>query len=347
MCLQLELFPDYPRLPALPTISTPDRWWGAWRAFDFPESDNKRMAENPEHANTIANAKNAIEMMLAKLPHSFAAVDTFMYILLEKKDKKGNSTFIRDRLAPDVMLAYEVADLEPDEERASFNLPKEKERLILEYQKNNPHVEPPKVEDIHINMFTIEVMSPSNYRNKKDQFKRWQFYQNAGVQEYLVIHTRKAENRKKKELSLEFYVRQNGYLTRIIDLAEHTSYVAGLCFGIENETLIIKDLEGNVFLEYVQEVALRKEAEAKLTEAEAKAKEAETKAKAEEAKAKAEEKARKKAEKQVLAEKKARKRAEEEAKEEARTNAELLAQLAGLRKTLANAGLAETVFTNA
>ncbi|TAE18285.1 MAG: hypothetical protein EAZ95_04600 [Bacteroidetes bacterium] len=334
MCLQLELFPDYPRLPALPTISTPDRWWGAWRAFDFPESDNKRMPENPDHANTVANAKNAIEMMLAKLPRSFAAVDTFMYILLEKKDKKGNSTFIRDRLAPDVMLAYEVADLEPEEEeRASFILPKEKERLILEYQKKNPDAEPLKVEDIHINMFTIEVMSPSNYRDKKDQFKRWQFYQNAGVQEYLVIHTRSAENRKKKELSLEFYVRQNGYLTRIIDLAEHTSYVAGLCFGIENETLIIKDLEGNVFLEYVQEVALRKEAEAKLTEAEVKAKEAE-------AKAKAEEKARKKAEK-------AQKRAEEEAKEEARTNAELLAQLAELRKTLANAGLAETVFTNA
>jgi hypothetical protein len=219
-------------------------------------------------------------------------------------------------------------------------LPIEKERLILEYQKNNPHVEPPKVEDIPINMFTIEVMSLSNYRDKKDQFKRWQFYQNAGVQEYLVIHTRSAENRKKKELSLEFYVRQNGYLTRIIDLAEHTSHVAGLCFGIENDTLIIKDLEGNVFLEYVQEVlwrkkevVLRKEAEAKLTEAETKAK--------------AEEKARKKAEKQVLAERKARERAEEEAKEEARTNAELLAQLAGLREVLANAGLAETVFTNA
>jgi hypothetical protein len=323
MCLQLELFPDYPRLPALPAIAVPDRWWGAWRAFDFPESDNNRMPENPEHANTVANAKNAIEMILAKLPRSFAAVDTFMYILLEKKDKKGNSTFIRDRLAPDVMLAYEVADLLPEEERASFNLPIEKERLILEYQKNNPHVEPPKVEDIPINMFTIEVMSLSNYRDKKDQFKRWQFYQNAGVQEYLVIHTRSAENRKKKELSLEY-----------------TSHVAGLCFGIENDTLIIKDLEGNVFLEYVQEVlwrkkevVLRKEAEAKLTEAETKAK--------------AEEKARKKAEKQVLAERKARERAEEEAKEEARTNAELLAQLAGLREVLANAGLAETVFTNA
>jgi Putative restriction endonuclease len=330
MCLQLELFPDYPRLPALPAIAVPDRWWGAWRAFDFPESDNKPMAENPEHANTIANAKNAIEMILAKLPRSFAAVDTFMYILLEKKDKKGNSTFIRDRLAPDVMLAYEVADLLPEEERASFNLPIEKERLILEYQKKNPDAEPMKVEDVHINMLTIEVMSPSNYRNKKDQHKRWQFYQNAGVQEYLVIHTRSAENRKKKELSLEFYVRQNGYLTRIIDLAEHTSHVAGLCFGIENDALIIKDLEGNVFLEYVQEVLLRKKAEAKLTEAEAKVK--------------AEENARKKAEKQVLAERKARERAEEEAKEEARTNAELLAELAELRKALANAGLVETVF---
>lgn len=327
MYLQLELFPDYPRLPALPTISTPDRWWGAWRAFEFPESDNKRMAENPEHANNIVSIKNAIEAVLPTLPRAFSAADTFMYILLEKKDKKGNSTFKSKKLAPDVMLAYEVADLEPEEEeRASFILPKEKERLILEYQKKNPDAEPLKVEDVHINMLTIEIMSPSNYRDKKDQHKRWQFYQNAGVQEYLVIHTRSAENRKKKELSLEFYVRQNGYLTRIIDLAEHTSHVAGLCFGIENETLTIKDLEGNLFLEYAQEVVLRKEVEAKLTEAEAKAK--------------AEEKARKKAEK-------AQKRAEEEAKEEARTNAELLAQLAELRKTLANAGLAETVFTNA
>ena len=339
MCLQLELFPDYPRLPALPTISTPDRWWGAWKAFDFPESDNKRMAENPEHADGIVYIKNILSYVLPTLPRAFCAADTLMYILLEKKDKKGNSTFKSKKLAPDVMLAYEVADLLPSEDRASFNLPKEKERLILEYQKNNPDAEPPKVEDVNIVMLVVEIMSPSNYRDKKDQHNRWQFYQNAGVQEYLVIHTRNEKNRKKKELSIEFYVRQNGYLARMIDLPEHTSNVAGVRVKVENNKLIMTDLEGNTFLEYEQEVKTRKIERAAREKAEAEVlAEREARERAEELAIEAEKKLTK-AEKRAMEAEKARERAEEEAREEERTNAELLLELAELRSMLSKANL--------
>jgi hypothetical protein len=48
------------------------------------------MAESPEHADEIVRIKNALSAVLPNLPRAFSAVDTFMYAILERKDKQGN-----------------------------------------------------------------------------------------------------------------------------------------------------------------------------------------------------------------------------------------------------------------
>jgi hypothetical protein len=325
MVYQFELFPEYPRLAPSVLIPTPHPLFEAWKQFDMPSYDNRKMAESPEHANEIVRIKNAISAILPHFPDAFAAVDTFVYLLLPPKRMVGKP--ILKRLAPDVFLACNVVK----RDRESFNLQREKELLVAQYAQENPTEASLSLDEVELLMFTVEVMSRSNYRDKKDQYKRWLFYQNMGVKEYLVIHTRQAPERKEKELSLEFYVRQDGFLARMLDFPVQTSQMTGLKFSVENNKLVITDLDDNVFFEYEQEIKLRKraEAEAKLAKAEAKKAKAEEKLAQKEAKQEAE--ARKKAEseeklaqKEAKREAEARKKAEAEAEEERKVAEEAL-----------------------
>ena len=118
MELQLELFSNYPRLAPPVIVERPDLLDKAWELFDYPENDGENTAESPEHADEIINIKNAISAMLSEIPKSFAAVDTNFYLIMRERNAKGLPIMRQRKLAPDITVALNVADVE----RNSFNL---------------------------------------------------------------------------------------------------------------------------------------------------------------------------------------------------------------------------------
>ena len=253
MGIQLTLFPDYPC--SLPTkiVTRPDPLDWAWELFDYPESDPEDMAENPLHGDQVIAIKNALTAMLSQMPNSFVAMDTFFYYTIRQK-VEGVINVAQQKLAPDVLV---VLDL-PKRRRGSFSLEKERQYVQRQHEKKNPNAPPLDEKKINWRMLTVEVMSPSNYADKNDQWKRWNFYNQAGVEEYIVIHTEDEAN-----LSIEMFYRRDGVLMRQLNFSEQTSFVGRIKLCIVNNELVIKDLDNDIFHEYKDERLLRKEAEAK------------------------------------------------------------------------------------
>ncbi len=264
MVIQLELFPDYPRLAYTPPAPPPSEWdWlqEAWDTLYYPEeNDNDIMGQNSTQDLLINYIRAVLQACLVHVENGFVASDLFMHRTIEIQDKDLRNVPLKQAevLAPDVLF---VSNALPTEERGSFNAKKEEKLLREAWLKK--HGTEMSNKDFRMQMFVIEIMSPSNYQDKNDQFKRYNFYKEEGVYEYLVIHT------KNNKLSLEFYTRIGGLLMRTLDLPTQTSALACVTFTIEDGDLVMRTLTGDKFNRYDDEREIRINAQSLLKSQEA------------------------------------------------------------------------------
>ncbi len=242
--MQIELFPDYPYLPALPLLPV-HTWKEDWKNFDYPFEDNQPMAQNPEQANMIIYLKSVIEAVTEHLESNcFVGVDVFVYYSKQKITYKNGKKRIKTQkhvLAPDIMLATGVAP----HKRTSFVLEDEQARMEESAGK--------------MKMLAIEIMSESNYKDKTDFLKRYNFYNQLGVDEYIIVHT-------KKGLNIEAFWRIGGTLQRVFQYENYIIDMLNISLNIENEQLVVRTQQGDEFLAYGNEREIRLQAQMLLQE---------------------------------------------------------------------------------
>jgi|GEM_PF-1918872 len=312
MYVQLALFPDYPSLPPPPPPLTEQEWYeSAWARLNYPEEDDIPMCQNTQQGEIIVYVKTVLDTCLARLKNGLVAADLMIYRTLSTEEHIARGRKIdQESLAPDVMLVTGVATVE---KRGSYDRSKEEEKLRKKWRAENGTQMPQS--EIDIRMFVVEVMSPSNYADKRDIYKRLCFYSREGVDEYLVIHT-------KPNLWLDMYTKTNGTLARMFNSDTHESALAKVSFGIEQGELVLRTQTGDVFEHYEDEREMRISAQS-LVKSTAEALEKEREAK-------------EKAERNTFAERKAKEKAEWtlllERQEEANTLAEAEAKYKAMQE---------------
>ena len=244
MELQLELFPDYPRLPPpLPLPSVWDWYEEAWQTLEYPEEDDIPMAQNTQQGEIITYIKGVLDACLTYIENGFVAADLFIHYTHPPQDnaKKGKV----ESLAPDILL---VSGVMSAKKRGSYERKREIRKIqkayLAEHGKELPE------DDIIIRTLVVEVMSDSNYADKNDLAKRYNFYNLNEVDEYLVVHTQ-------PNMWLEMYSRMEGSLMPLLAEDSFESGLAQVRFTIENDALVIRTLEGDTFLHYENEREMR------------------------------------------------------------------------------------------
>jgi Uma2 family endonuclease len=253
--MQLELFPDFPRLlaSALPTIHD---WSQDWKLFDYPTEDNENMAQSKKQADTILYLNIVLETVLKRMKQDyFIGADVFVYFTRKERVLKAPGKYAYESVqyssSPDVFLAMGNG-LQSEAEPESFIREK-----VLE-----------QTEDIPPRMIAIEILSKSNYKDKNDQKKRFKFYNELGVDEYIVVHT-------KPEMSFEVYWRLGDTLQPVMFYEKHKYDCPLLNVGFQIDKKVIgktkkgKDISKQYlskFNKYDTELEMREEAEQKAEE---------------------------------------------------------------------------------
>lgn len=254
--MQLELFPDYPRLPVPVVPSSPPAFdfSEAWKAFDYPFDELESMGQSSEQSDVTTYLKSVIEAALEALQaEHFVGDDVFVYYTSldhTKLDENGKPKPKRERLSPDIFVATPVAK----HKRTSFI--KEKELDLLGSRRDD------------LRMLSIEMLSDSNYADKEDAKTRHTFYDGLGVEEYIVIHTQ-------PEMSLQVFWRMpNGRLEPTLFYQSHYVQMLGISLHIEPTSdtsksgiLYAKDANGERFENYANAQKVKKAAQAQLKEA--------------------------------------------------------------------------------
>jgi hypothetical protein len=265
--MQLELFPDYPRLPVPIVPSSPPAFdfSEAWKAFDYPFDELESMGQSSEQSDVTTYLKSVIEAALEALQvEHFVGDDVFVYYTSldhTKLDENGKPKPKRERLSPDIFVATPVAK----HKRTSFI--KEKELTLLGSRRDE------------LRMLSIEMLSDSNYADKEDAKTRHTFYDGLGVEEYIVIHTQ-------PEMSLQVFWRMpNGRLELTLFYQSYYVQMLGISLHIEPTSdtsksgiLYAKDANGERFENYANARSVKKAAQAQLKEANKQLEEAEKRA---------------------------------------------------------------------
>lgn len=261
--MQLELFPDYPRLSPPQLVLPPVKDWTwleeAWATLDYPEEEetDEAMAQNVQQGNLINYIKSVLDVCLESVENGFNASDLFMHRTIKALQADGKTRTAVEKLAPDVIF---VQNAFPRAKRGSFDAQKDEKSMRDAWRAQTGEEMPAEL--VNMKILVVEIMSPSNYATAGDIWKRYQFYQNAQVQEYLVVHTHE------DALYLEFFVNREGILLKMLDFPEHTSTLANVVFKITDNDLVITTPDGDVFLHYEDERKMKQAAQQKLVEKE-------------------------------------------------------------------------------
>ena len=196
----------------------------------YPDSDGEPMADNTKHFQLIVTIKNNLDIVFADAAEVFVAGDLLWYPV------EGDNTI---RYAPDVMVAFG----RPKGDRGS-------------YQQWNEEDIPPQV--------VFEIWSPGNRLSK--MAKKFQFYQQYGVEEYYLY--------KPEGADLTGWLRSADKLEPIDEVVGWTSPRLGVRFEIESDTLAIYRPDGRRFLTYEELEQRATQAEQRATQAEQQAEQA-------------------------------------------------------------------------
>lgn len=193
----------------------------------YPDSDGQPMSDNTEQFNWIVNIKENIEALYKDNPNVFVAGDLLWYPV------EGSNTI---RQAPDTMVAFG----RPKGYRGSYMQWKEADIA-------------PQV--------AFEILSPGN--RKSEMTKKFQFYQQYGVQEYYVYDP--------YDIELIGWQRDKQFLTIIPEMNGWVSPFLQTRFVITPETLKIYRPDGNPFLSLAEAQQERDQAQQERNQAQAKA----------------------------------------------------------------------------
>ncbi len=316
--MQLELFPNFPRLSAsdLPTIHD---WTKDWETFDYPSDTPESMGQSSQQSEIITYLHALFGAIMANQTlYYFVSSDIFMYFSKQAfvENKKGifELETVKKVRAPDLLLVQGAKK----GARKSF---------ILESEHQKAHAA-----ERSLYFVVIEIMSDSNYADKDDLKNMLRFYNEAKIQELIIVHT-------KPTITLEVYWRLGDSLQRILFAEQYSIQSLRVHFEVElaksptesDKLWVINSKTGERFENYATERQIRKDAMAQFKAMKVQAEkeriareEAEIRAtQAEEKATQAEEKATQAEEKATQAEEKAT-QAEEKATQErlARLNAE-------------------------
>ncbi len=184
------------------------------RQISYPDSDGQPMADNTKQFRWIVLLKENLECLFAHNREVFVAGDLLWYPVEGKPDI---------RVAPDVFVVFGRAK----GDRGSYR----------QWQEDN--IAPQVV---------FEILSPGN--TLKEMFKKQQFYDRYGVEEYYIYDPERNE--------LTGLQRLEDRLTVIEEIKNWTSPRLGIRFVVTPETLEVYYPDGSPFLTTVE---LRQRAE--------------------------------------------------------------------------------------
>jgi Uma2 family endonuclease len=180
----------------------------------YPDSDGQPMADNTKQFRWIVTIKENLEILFASRNDVFVAGDLLWYPI------KGSDTC----QAPDVLVVFGT----PKGDRGSY-------KQWLE-------------ENIPVQV-VFEILSPSN--SLKDMAKKFQFYQNYGVEEYYVYDPNK--------IDLNGWLRNGDTLQVIEEISGWVSPLLGIRFEVTFDSLEIYRPDGQKFLTSVELDQLREQ----------------------------------------------------------------------------------------
>jgi Uma2 family endonuclease len=178
------------------------------KSINYPESDGQPMADNTLQYRWIVTIQGGIDALFKDNPNVFVAGDLLWYPI------EGDNKI---RVAPDIMVV--------------FNRPKGDRSSYLQWEENN--VTPQVV---------FEILSPGN--TLKEMAKKWQFYNNYGVEEYYLYDPDKKD--------LNGWIRVKNNLEVIETINNWISPKLGIKFVMGDDELEIYRPDGEKFVSYVE-----------------------------------------------------------------------------------------------
>lgn len=183
----------------------------------YPDSDGQPMSDNTEQFNWIVNIKENIEALYKDSPDIFVAGDLLWYPV------EGSNTI---RQAPDTMVA--------------FGRPKGYRGSYMQWKEAD--IAP---------QIVFEILSPGNRTG--EMAKKFQFYQQYGVQEYYVYDP--------YDIELIGWQRDKQSLTSIPEINGWVSPLLQIRFALTTETLKIYRPDGDPFLSLTETQQERNQAQ--------------------------------------------------------------------------------------
>lgn len=177
-------------------------------AIIYPDSDGQPMADNTKQFRWIVTIKENLERLFRDRPDVFVAGDLLWYPV------EGNNIW---RQAPDAMVVFH----RPKGDRGSYK----------QWEEDNI---PPQV--------VFEILSPGNRMGK--MARKFQFYQQYGVEEYYVYDP--------DDIELIGWLRVDATLTIIEEMNGWSSPRLGIKFDLSQPELQIYAPDGSRFLTYIE-----------------------------------------------------------------------------------------------
>jgi Uma2 family endonuclease len=178
------------------------------KPINYPESDGQPMADNTLQYRWIVTIQGGIDAMFKDDPNVFVAGDLLWYPI------EGDNKI---RVAPDIMVVFG----RPKGDRGSY----------LQWEENNVT---PQV--------LFEILSPGN--TLSEMAKKWQFYNNYGVEEYYLYDPDKKD--------LNGWIRRTNNLEVIETINNWISPKLGIKFVMGDKELEIYRPDGEKFVSYVE-----------------------------------------------------------------------------------------------
>jgi len=189
------------------------------KPIQYPDSDGKPMADNTLQYRWIVTIQGGIDAMLKDNPDVFVAGDLLWYPV------EGNNKL---RVAPDIMVV--------------FNRPKGDRSSYLQWKEND--ITPQVV---------FEILSPGN--TLMEMAKKWQFYNDYGVEEYYLYDPDKND--------FNGWIRRKNNLEVIENIDNWISPRLNIRFCLGENELEIYQPDGRKFVGYVELDTQRQLAEEK------------------------------------------------------------------------------------
>jgi Uma2 family endonuclease len=180
----------------------------------YPDSDGQPMADNTKQFRWIVTIKENLEILFASRNDVFVAGDLLWYPV------KGSEIC----QAPDVLVVFG----RPKGDRGSYK----------QWLEDNIPIQ-----------VVFEILSPSN--TLKEMAKKYQFYQNHGVEEYYVYDPNK--------IDLNGWLRNEDSLQVIEEVNGWFSPLLGIRFEVTSDSLEIYRPDGRKFLTSVELDQLREQ----------------------------------------------------------------------------------------